>query len=365
MAINHRLPSVVTTPTPESALAPSTVAAIVELLQEGQSLNTVRTYQSALAYWVAWYDARYQRSFPLMHPVPEALPIEEVLQFIVDHVDRTINGGLKNELPLNVRDVLIAEGAKRQIATPALSTTLLRLAVIAKAHSLRKLPNPVDDSGVRELIKRIKRAYAARGQGKRPKKAVPREPLEAMLATCDDTLLGKRDRALLLFAWASGGRRRSEVAGAAMEHLHRVSDEQFVYRLLLSKTNQEGIDDGHTAKPITGAAARALSDWLAAARIVEGRLFRSLRNGRVGESLTAHSVALIVKARAARAGLEGDFSGHSLRSGFVTEAGLQAKPLADVMRLSGHKSVPQAMAYYQHGDVLNSSVASLFDSHTK
>jgi integrase len=365
MATNSRLPSIVTSPPNELALAPSTVTAIVELLEEGQSLNTVRTYQSALAYWVAWYGARYQRPFPLLQAVPDALPINDVLQFIVDHVDRTIDGGLKNELPSDVRDALIADGTKRQTATPALSTTLLRLAVMAKAHSLRKLPNPLNDGGVRELIKRIKRAYAARGQGKRPKKAVPREPLEAMLATCDDTLRGKRDRALLLFAWASGGRRRSEVADATMEHLHRVSDEQFVYRLLRSKTNQEGIDDGHAAKPIIGAAARALSDWLAAARIVDGRIFRSLRNGGVGTSLTAHSVALIVKARAALAGLEGDYSGHSLRSGFVTEAGLQAKPLADVMRLSGHKSVPQAMAYYQHGDVLNSSVASLFDSQTK
>jgi hypothetical protein len=33
-----------------------------------------------------------------------------------------------------------------------------------------------------------------------------------MVATCTDGLLGLRDRALLLFAFSSGGRRRSEVA---------------------------------------------------------------------------------------------------------------------------------------------------------
>ena len=40
-----------------------------------------------------------------------------------------------------------------------------------------------------------------------------------MLAACTDGLIGVRDRALLLFAFASGGRRRSEVASAVMENL--------------------------------------------------------------------------------------------------------------------------------------------------
>jgi integrase len=362
MSIHPSTPFVIAAQDQVVALAPATLAAVRELLHEGQSPNTVRTYQSALSYWAAWHEARYQRPLPLLLQSVAAVPIDAVLQFIVDHVERTTEDGLQRELPAAIKLALRTHGVLRTQGAPSLSTTLLRLAVLAKAHTVRNLFNPVDQPPVRELLKRARRAYAARGVRQRPKKALPKEPLESMLATCDDTLLGKRDRALLLFAWASGGRRRSEVASANMEHLERVSDEQFVYRLLVSKTNQEGSEDGHAAKPITGAAARALSDWLATARITEGRLFRSLRNGRVGESLSAHSVALIVKARAARAGLNGDYSGHSLRSGFVTEAGLQAKPLADVMRLTGHKSVPQAMAYYQHGDVLNSSVASLFDT---
>jgi integrase len=51
----------------------------------------------------------------------------------------------------------------------------------------------------------------------RRKRAATREVLEAMLATCDDSLAGVRDRALLHFAWGSGGRRRSEVAAACVE----------------------------------------------------------------------------------------------------------------------------------------------------
>lgn len=41
------------------------------------------------------------------------------------------------------------------------------------------------------------------------KEALTRDVLEMLLASCDDSLRGLRDQALLLFAWASGGRRRS------------------------------------------------------------------------------------------------------------------------------------------------------------
>jgi site-specific recombinase XerD len=54
-----------------------------------------------------------------------------------------------------------------------------------------------------------------------------------------------------------------------------------------------------------------------------GRVFRSItRGGRVGAAgLSAESVADLVKAYAQRAGLDAStFSGHSLRSGFLTSA---------------------------------------------
>ena len=58
----------------------------------------------------------------------------------------------------------------------------------------------------------------------------------AILDTCGESLKGIRDRALLLFAWASGGRRRSEVTGATMKNLHRVGPNSFTYTLAYSKS---------------------------------------------------------------------------------------------------------------------------------
>ena len=66
-----------------------------------------------------------------------------------------------------------------------------------------------------------------------------------------------------------------------------------------------------------------------------------------------------MKRRAALAGLQGDFSAHSLRSGFMTEAGRQNVPLADAMALTGHRSVQTAMRYFQTGAVEQSRAANL------
>jgi hypothetical protein len=73
----------------------------------------------------------------------------------------------------------------------------------------------------------------------------------------------------------------------------------------------------------------------------EGPLFRRLyKGGRVGTgALSADQVARIVQRRAHLAGMEGDWAAHSLRSGFVTEAGRQGVPLGEVMAMTEHRSV--------------------------
>lgn len=75
-------------------------------------------------------------------------------------------------------------------------------------------------------------------RGIRPQKkvAITLTELEAMLATCNDSFEGQRDRALLCFAFASGGRRRSEVAAADLRDLRRIGPQGYIYRLEHSNT---------------------------------------------------------------------------------------------------------------------------------
>jgi integrase len=314
--------------------------AVEELLREGESQNTLASYRSALRYWAAWFGLRYGQRITL--PVPAAA----VLQFVVDHAQRTSSEGLRHELPAGIDRALVDGGFKGKPGALALNTVVHRVAVLSKAHQLRGLKNPCHDAKVKELLSKTRRAYAKRGDGPEKKDALTREPLQALLDTCDNSLRGKRDRALLLFAWGSGGRRRSEVAGAELRFLKAVDAAEFSYELVHSKTHQSGCDRADNHSPIVAEAAQALRAWLDAANISDGRIFRRIRRGgHVGEALTPAAVREIVRDRCALAGLAGDFSAHSLRSGFVSEAARQELPLGDTMALTGHRSVQTLVGY--------------------
>ena len=122
-----------------------------------------------------------------------------------------------------------------------------------------------------------------------------------------------------------------------MQFLKR-TPEGFVYNLAYSKSNQAGGDQPENSNPVLGAAATALELWLQASGITSGAIFRRVRKGgHLGAALSPAAVRAIVKERCALAGIAGDFSAHSLRSGFVTEAGRQNVPLAETMAMTGHR----------------------------
>ncbi|ROQ92544.1 phage integrase family protein [Delftia acidovorans] len=342
---------------PSAGLEPAAQQAVRELLREGESTNTRNSYQSAMRYWAAWHALRFERQMQLPLNVPC------VLQFIIDHAQRQTGAGLASEMPAHMDRALVEAGYKAREGPLSHNTLVHRMAVLSKAHQVHGLPNPCQDGAVRELMSRTRKAYARRGEQPAKKDALTRDLLEQLLDTCDDSLRGRRDRALLLFAWSSGGRRRSEVAGADMRHLRAVGPQEFIYTLAHSKTNQSGRDAPENHKPVTGRAAQALADWLRAAAIQEGPIFRRIRKGgHVGEPLSPAAVRDIVKQRCALAGVEGDFSAHSLRSGFVTEAGRQNVPLPDTMALTGHSSVNTVLGYFRADSALSNRAARLLDA---
>lgn len=216
---------------------------------------------------------------------------------------------------------------------------------------------------MRQVLRHARRAHAKRGECPRKKTAAVATMLHAMLSTCDDTLLGVRDRALLCFAWATGGRRRSEVAAARVAQLTTHVDGSYAFRLAHSKTRQEGATHQDSGKPVAGIAAASLTLWLERSGVCDGAIFRRVRGSVAAEPLRPAAVAAIVQRRARLAGLDGDFAAHSLRSGFVTEAGRQAVPLPDVMDMTGHHSVQSVVGYWRTGHAQLSRVAQLLDAH--
>ena len=193
--------------------------------------------------------------------------------------------------------------------------------MLSKVHQLQQLANPIDSVEVRQLLASARRSAHKRGERPQKKAAITWIELQVLLVTCGNDLAGLRDRALLCFAFASGGRRRSEVAAATLAHLRPLPEGGFVYRLDQGKTLQDGPKVGGSPdKPLLGAAATALQAWLDAAQLTEGPLLRRVWGTRVGPALSDRAIALIIQRRAKQAGLDGDFGGHSLRSGCIGAA---------------------------------------------
>ena len=277
---------------------------------------------------------------------------------IVDHLARPQDGGWVQLLPPALDTALVDAGVKANLGALSYNTVRHRLAVLAKWHALKNWPSPTESAAVKTLLREARKAQARQGVSVRKKTAALREPLEAMLATCSDGVRGLRDRALLLLAWSGGGRRRSEVVGLQVGDVRQLDAETWVYALGATKTETEGV---RRELPLRGPAAQALAAWLAAAPASTGPLFRrTYRGGRVSvDGLSGDQVARIVQRRAQLAGLDGDWAAHSLRSGFVSEAGRQGVPLGEVMAMTEHRSIPTVMGYFQAGTLLRSHATRL------
>lgn len=342
-----------------AVLDAASVRAAEEFVADGTPANTARSYASALRYWAAWYALRYGQPFG-----DAPLPVAVATQFVLDHLQRQTKAGLAHELPPALDARLVELGTKAQPGPLAYATVGHRLAVLAKWHRLHGWDSPTDDHRLKTLLAKARKAQAKRGVAVRKKTAAVAEPLQAMLATCTDGIRGIRDRALLLFAWGGGGRRRSEVVALQITDLRRLDASTWLYTLGATKTDASGV---RREKPLKGEAVRALQAWLDAAQLTEGPLFRRLfRSGRVGATaMTGDQVARIVQRRARLAGLPGDWAAHSLRSGFVTEAGRQGVPLGEVMALTEHRGVATVMGYFQAGTLLSSRGTDLLGTAPK
>jgi integrase len=153
-----------------------------------------------------------------------------------------------------------------------------------------------------------------------------------MVETLSSTsLIGVRDRALLLVGFA-GAFRRSEVVSLDVADV-TFGGDGLIVQLRRSKTDQEGegrkVGLPFGSNPLT-CPVRALRAWLDVAGIARGPIFRPIdRHANIADTrLTDQSVALIVKRCAKVAGLDWEkYAGHSLRSGRGTRCGRGWPPL--------------------------------------
>jgi len=226
---------------------------------------------------------------------------------------------------------------------------------------MRNLPSPFSAPLVQQARQKAKRANARPRVPKSPK-PVTRDILESLLATCDASHRGIRDRAMLMLAFASGGRRRSEVAALNVEDvgLDDFAAKGLVWiRLLETKTTKK---DQAPRLPIKGRAARALVHSLEVTKITDGPLFRpvSLSDRPLPRRLAPDALRTVLRHRLGLAGLPVDFATpHGLRAGFLTQAALDGAPLAAAMKLSPHRSAVQAQKYYADVEIADNPATDL------
>ena len=230
------------------------------------------------------------------------------------------------------------------------STLGRRIAAIRYAHKLAHLDTPTDSEAVKATLRGIRRTFGGAKVRKAP--AIAAE-MHSMVAMAPDRLSGSRDRALLLLGFA-GAFRRSELVALDVADITEAKTGLLI-TIRRSKTDQEG--EGNTiaiARGDLACPAKALREWLDAAGIETGAIFRPVnKSGVVAPSrLSDRSVANIVKAYAQRAGFDATtFSGHSLRSGFLTSAAAKGASIIKMMDVSRHKSVDTLRGYVRDAEL--------------
>lgn len=264
-------------------------------------------------------------------------------------------------MPEDVAMALRVKGLLRSIGPHAPATVRRRLTSWSILTRWRGLTGSFSAPSLKGALRLAVRA-SNRPRQRKSKKAVTGDILAKLLTACaGDRLVDLRDRALLLMAFASGGRRRSEVAGLRVEDLvdeepirANPTDEHSpllpCLTIHLGRTKTTSADDDEHVVLI-GRPVTALKHWLEEANIEAGPVFRSIDQwGNLNRrAMTPQSVNLILKTRIKQAGLDpAQFSAHGLRSGYLTEAANRGVPLPEAMQQSLHKSVTQASGYYNN-----------------
>jgi site-specific recombinase XerC len=176
------------------------------------------------------------------------------------------------------------------------ATIARRCAAVRHYHRLVGIdPLPTDAAIVKTTMKGLRRSLGAAQAKKAPISNVVAKRL--VDAAPDVSLKGRRDRALLMVGFA-GAFRKSEVVALNVEDLE-FCDEGVRVTIRRSKADQEA--KGQIIAVLRGAGpfcpVRLLREWLDAAGITEGALFRQVPKGGkcIGDRLGGRAYYEVIK----------------------------------------------------------------------
>ncbi len=245
------------------------------------------------------------------------------------------------------------------------TTVRRRLSAIGKMHRFNDLPrNP----GHRDIQEPLQGLLRERGRAVRKAAALTLAMLRRLVATCDASSRGRRDRALLLIGFA-GALRRSELVALQVEDVV-AAQNGLRLRIRRGKTDRtgEGAELGlPRGRHAETCPVRAFEAWQAVAKRRAGPLFRRVSTGdTIGDTaLHPDAVRRILAHRAGMAGLSVEgferLSAHALRVGFITEAYDKGVRDEDIMRHTRHRDLRTMRGYVQRAGLVAEIPAGMID----
>ncbi|MBC5825537.1 MAG: tyrosine-type recombinase/integrase [Candidatus Eremiobacteraeota bacterium] len=232
-------------------------------------------------------------------------------------------------------------GLREGVVGLSLPTLRRRVAAIASRHATESLETPTDHPLVKKLLRRYSRA---RGTAVRKKDALTIDRLATLIAAMGEDLPQVRDRALLLLGYA-GAFRRSELVALDVEHLRFSRKGLYVWIAAAKNDPRKKGRELYVPRLPAGSAnahlcaVAALERWVDVVAL-QGAVFRTidLRGELTATRLDPGDVARVLRRRSAAAGVDGDFAGHSLRRGFITDAAKKKIPIESIKRVTGQRS---------------------------
>jgi integrase len=259
--------------------------------------------------------------------------------------------GLSSALPVAAVTMAAFVDAMAEIRKPA--TVTRYVASLNHLHRAAGLPLPGAAEATRLALRRMRRAH-----GTRQRQAAPLgwDRLRRIVSSLADSLIDRRDAALLLLAYDTLAR-RSELAALEVADLGRDADGTGTALIRRSKTDQDGA--GRLAF-VSAATMAALEAWLAAAGITAGPLFVPLGNARTAPGLGEGDIARIFRRRAGAAGLAMDgVGGHSTRVGAAQDMLAHNLGIAAIQQAGGWTSPRMPARYGERLEAKRSGAAIL------
>ena len=283
------------------------------------SANTERAARFDLAIYTAWCDAGGMRALPAR---------AETIAAFVDAM-------ATDRAPATVR---------RYVAT------------IAAAHRAIGMEKTAKSEAVKRALQRMHRQ---KGRRQAQAKGLTGTLRERLLDAAGGELIDARNRALLAVAYDTL-LRRSELVALQVCDIVEEFDGAATVLVRHSKSDPEGQGETQYVAPDSVALVR---EWLDRSGVRDGRLFRSLCRGLVGEGLDASQVPRIFKGMAEHAGLPGKIvekiSGHSTRVGPTQDMVAGGIEMPAILQAGRWKTTAMVNRYAEHLLARRSGAAQL------